>query len=105
MYRHPPQDSLRVTDFDGELFNAELDHFLIANDVQHVVVPKVNHDPGGEWLYNGIGDIDHMTKSIMTDKNVSSRFWDLIPEDRVSQNVCPNRRDTSSLQDVFFMFN
>jgi len=35
----------------------------------------------------GIGDIDRMTKAIMTDKNIPSRFWDILAEHCVLINA------------------
>jgi hypothetical protein len=61
------------TDFGGEICSDEFDHFLLANDVQHVVVPKGEHHANGP-AEEGIDDIDRMTKAIMADKNIPSRF-------------------------------
>ena len=36
------------TDFGGEICSNEFDHFLLANGVQHVVVPKGEDHANGE---------------------------------------------------------
>ena len=51
----------------------EFEHFLLANGVQHVTVPKGEHRANGP-AESGIGDIDRMSKAIMTDKNIPSMF-------------------------------
>ena len=53
---------------------------------EHVVVPKgEDHDNGP--VEEGIGDIDRMTKTIMVDKNIPSRFWDIVTEHCVLLNA------------------
>ena len=74
------------TDFGGEICSNEFDHFLLANGVQHVVVPKGEHHANGP-AEKGIGDIDRMTKAIMADKNIPSRFWDILAEHCVLINA------------------
>jgi hypothetical protein len=49
-------------------------------------VPKGEHHANGP-AEKGIGDIDRMTKAIMTDKNIPSRFWDIVAEHCVVLNA------------------
>jgi hypothetical protein len=74
------------TDFGGEICINEFDHFLPTNGVQHVVVPKGEHHANGP-VEKDIGDIDRMTKEIMADKNIPSRFWDIVAEHCVVLNA------------------
>jgi hypothetical protein len=73
------------TDFGGETCSNEFDHFLLANGVQHLVVTKGEHHTNGP-VEKDIGDIDRMTKVIMTDKNIPSRFWDIVAKHCVVLN-------------------
>jgi hypothetical protein len=74
------------TDFGGETCSNEFDHFLLVNGVQHLVVTKGKHHTNGP-VEKDIGDIDRMTKVIMTDKNIPSRFWDIVTEHCVVLNA------------------
>ena len=49
-------------------------------------MPKGEHHANGP-AEKGIGDIDRMTKVIMSDKNIPSRFWDIIVEHCVFLNA------------------
>jgi hypothetical protein len=49
-------------------------------------VPKGEDHANGP-AEKGIGDIDRMTKAIMADKNIPSRFWDIVAEHRVVLNA------------------
>jgi hypothetical protein len=84
------------TDFGGEICSNEFDHFLLANDVQHIVVPKGEHY-ANRPAEKGIGDIDRMTKAIMGDKNIPSQFWDIVAEHCVVLNAVTSPSGCASL--------
>jgi hypothetical protein len=62
--------------------------------------------PKGEYHVNGpaeksIGDIDRMTKAIMTDKNIPSRFWDIVAEHCVFLNAVTSPAVDESTKTIF----
>ena len=86
------------TDFGGEICNDEFDHFLLANGVGE-------HHANGP-AEKGIDDNDRMTKAIMADKNILSRFWDIVAEHCVLLNTIasPAIDETTVFVSVFSLY-